>query len=247
MSNIAIIGGSVLPKLFDFQMQRSELPATPFGNPASPLQYGSFAKRDIIYLNRHGIERRTAPHLVNYRANMWALHEAKIDIVIGLSVVGGIRADMTPGHIVFPNQLIDYTYGRPSSCYEEDFDYTKHIDFTHPYCPELHKVLIQAAQELHLDFTDDATYGVTQGPRFETIAEINRMERDGCDIVGMTAMPEALLARELNMRYTSIALVASKAAGRVDGLSISLDDMKTVIDDSLDQIHQLLLKVVALL
>ncbi len=245
MSKIAIIGGSVLPKLYDFTVDRIELPDTPFGVPTSPLQHGSFDDHKIVYLNRHGIERRTPPHKINYRANMWALREAGVDVVIGLSVVGGIRSDMIPGHIVFPNQLIDYTYGRPFTCFEDDFDYTKHLDFTHPYCPELHRILIEAAQELALDFTDDATYGVTQGPRFETIAEINRMERDGCDIVGMTAMPEALLARELDMRYASIALVAAKAAGRTDGLSVSLTEIKTVIDDSLKQMHQLLLNVVA--
>jgi 5'-deoxy-5'-methylthioadenosine phosphorylase len=245
MSKVAIIGGSVLPKLYDFQAQQEDLPKTPFGHPTSPLQTGLFAGQEIVYLNRHGIERRTAPHKINYRANMWALKEAGVDVIIGLSVVGGIRSDMVPGHFVFPDQLIDYTYGRPSTCFEDNFDYTKHIDFTYPYCPKLHRLLIEAAQELALDFTDDATYGVTQGPRFETIAEINRMERDGCDIVGMTAMPEALLARELGMRYASIALVASKAAGRTDGLSVSLTEIKTVIDDCLVQMHQLLLKVVA--
>ncbi len=245
MSKIAIIGGSVLPKLYDFVVDRIDLPDTPFGMPTSGLHYGRFAEHDIVYLNRHGIERRTPPHNINYRANMWALREAGADVVIGLSIVGGIRSDMVPGHIVFPNQLIDYTYDRPSTCFEGDFDFSKHIDFTHPYCPDLHRILIEAAQELALDFSDDATYGVTQGPRFETIAEINRMERDGCDIVGMTAMPEALLARELGMRYASIALVAAKAAGRTDGLSVSFADAQTVIDDSLKQMHQLLLNVVA--
>ncbi|MBY0544047.1 MAG: S-methyl-5'-thioinosine phosphorylase [Gammaproteobacteria bacterium] len=244
MSNIAIIGGSVLPKLYDFKPLKVELKETPFGYPTSPLQTGLFGQHNIVYLNRHGLERRTPPHKINYRANMWALKEAGVDVIIGLSVVAGIRSDMVPGHFVFPDQLIDYTYDRPSTCYEDNFDYTKHIDFTYPYCPVLHRFLVEAAQELTLDFTDDATYGVTQGPRFETIAEINRMERDGCDIVGMTAMPEALLARELGMRYASIALVASKAAGRSDGLGVSLSDMKTVIDDSLAQMYQLLLQVV---
>ncbi|NNM58462.1 MAG: S-methyl-5'-thioinosine phosphorylase [Legionellales bacterium] len=244
MSKIAIIGGSVLPKLYDFEAKKTELPETPFGYPTSPLQTGLFSDIEIVYLNRHGLERRTPPHKINYRANMWALKEVGVDIVIGLSVVGGIRSDMVPGHFVFPDQLIDYTYDRPSTCYEDNFDYTKHIDFTYPYCPLLHRMLVEAAQELALDFTDDATYGATQGPRFETIAEISRMERDGCDIVGMTAMPEALLARELGMRYASIALVASKAAGRSDGLGVSLTDMKMVIDNSLVQMYQLLLTVV---
>ncbi|MFN7096972.1 MAG: S-methyl-5'-thioinosine phosphorylase [Gammaproteobacteria bacterium] len=245
MSKVAILGGSLLPKLYDFQAQEVQLSETPFGFPSSALETGFFAEQEIVYLNRHGHERRIPPHKINYRANMWALKEAGVDVVIGLSVVGGIRSDMVPGHFVFPDQLIDYTYNRPSTCFEDNFDYTKHIDFTYPYCPKLHRLLIEAAQELALDFTDDATYGVTQGPRFETIAEINRMERDGCDIVGMTAMPEALLARELDMRYASIALVAAKAAGRSDGLGVSLNEMKTVIDDCLLQMHQLLLKVVA--
>lgn len=244
MSKIAIIGGSILPKLYDFKVQTSLLPETPFGEPTSPLQTGTFGGQEIIYLNRHGLERRTPPHRINYRANIWALKQAGVEIIIGSSVVGGIRSDMVPGHFVFPDQLIDYTYGRPSTCFDENFDYTRHIDFTYPYCPELHRLFIEAAQELALDFTDDATYGVTQGPRFETIAEINRMERDGCDIVGMTAMPEALLARELDMRYASIALVAGKAAGRTDGLGVSIIDIKAVIDNCLAQMHQLLIKVV---
>lgn len=245
MSKIAIIGGSVLPALYNFEPTQTDLPETPFGYPTSPLQTGLFAGREVVYLNRHGVERRTPPHKINYRANMWALKAAGVDVIIGLSVVGGIRSDMVPGHFVFPDQLIDYTYDRPSTCYEDKFDYTKHIDFTYPYCPKLHRILVESAQELELDFTDDATYGVTQGPRFETIAEINRMERDGCDLVGMTAMPEALLARELDMRYASIALVAAKAAGRTDGLGVSLAEIKTVIDDCLMQMHELLSKTVA--
>ena len=244
MSKIAIIGGSVLPDLYHFEPLQSSFPVTPFGQPTASLQTGIFAGREVIYLNRHGVDRRTPPHKINYRANMWALKAAGVEVIIGLSVVGGIRSDMVPGHFVFPDQLIDYTYNRPSTCFEDNFDYTKHIDFTYPYCPQLHRLLVEAAQELDLDFTDDATYGVTQGPRFETIAEINRMERDGCDLVGMTAMPEALLARELDMRYASIALVAAKAAGRTDGLGVSLTEMKTVIDDSLMKMHELLSTIV---
>ena len=245
MSNIGILGGSLLPKLYDFKIEKMTYPLTPFGYPTSPLQRGLLGDAKIIYLNRHGLTLRTPPHKINYRANLWALKEMGVDVIIGLSVVGGIRSDMVPGHFVFPNQLIDYTFNRASTCFEEDFDYNRHIDFTYPYCPDLHRLFIEAAQDLSLNFTDDATYGVTQGPRFETIAEINRMERDGCDIVGMTAMPEALLARELGMRYATIALVAGKAAGRTDGLSATLSDMKTVIDNGLLETYQLLLNIVS--
>lgn len=241
---LAIIGGSILSQLDHLQIEKEFWPETPFGKTAAPLQMGEFSGKKVVYLDRHGADRKTPPHLINYRANMWALKELGVEHAIGLSIVGGIRSDMTTGHFVFPDQIIDYTYGRPSTCFEE-FDVSQHIDFTYPYDNDLRAKFIEAAQELHLDYTDDATYAVTQGPRFETMAEITKLERDGCDVVGMTAMPEALLARELGMRYASIAIVGSKAAGRTDGLGVSINQIRNVVHESIEELHKLLAHVIA--
>jgi len=240
----AILGGSALPRLEKFEVLEMRTIGTPFGSTSAPILRGMFANNEIFFLDRHGADRKTAPHKINYRANLWALHQLGVEQVIGLSNVGGIRSDMTPGHFAFPDQLIDYTHNRPNSFYEDNFDFSRHIDFSKPFCNKLHQQLVEAAQQLALDFTDDATYGVTQGPRFETIAEINRMERDGCDIVGMTAMPEAALARELKMRYATVAIVASKAAGRSDGLHVDIADIHAVVQRSLGKVHELLACIV---
>jgi 5'-methylthioinosine phosphorylase len=244
MSKVGIIGGSALNRLRGFVVDREIQMDTRFGPPSSPLFLGRFAGADVVFLDRHGKERTTPPHKINYRANFLALQALGVSKVIGLSIVGGIRSDMTPGHFVFPDQLIDYTYGRPSSVYEDNFDVSRHVDFTYPYCGKIHRILVDSAQALGLNFSDDATYGVSQGPRFETIAEINRLERDGCDIVGMTAMPEAILARELGMAYATIAVVGTKAAGRSDGLHVSVDAIRDVFEDSIEKMCELLSRVV---
>ena len=244
-NKLAILGGSALPQLQQFDILETRTVGTPFGSTSAPILRGIFSNTEVFFLDRHGADRKTAPHKINYRANIWALHQLGVDSLISLSNVGGIRSDMTPGHFAFPDQLIDYTHNRPNSFYEDNFDFSRHIDFSQPFSVELHQQLVEAAQTLNLDFTDDATYGVTQGPRFETIAEINRMERDGCDIVGMTAMPEAALARELHMRYATIAIVASKAAGRSDGLHVDINDIHAVVRQSLGKVHELLAHVIA--
>lgn len=247
MSNIAILGGSALPSLKELSKTQEQIIETPYGMPSAPLLWGKFAGKEIVFLDRHGKSsqlRRLPPHKINYRANIWALKHVGVEHIIGVSIVGGIRSDMTPGHFVFPDQLIDYTNNRPNTFFEDDFDFTRHIDFTYPYCRDMHKQFIAAAQQLGLSYSDDATYAVTQGPRFETIAEINRLEKDGCDIVGMTAMPEALLARELEMSYGSIAVVGDKAAGRSDGLRSRIDEIKTVVASSMERMRELLKLVV---
>lgn len=240
MNTIAIIGGSALPKLEGFKELSRESIETPYGAPSSSILMGKFADKTIYFLDRHGSQRCTPPHKINYRANFWALHQLGVKNILGTSIVGGIRSDMAPGHFVFPDQLIDYTVSRPSSFYEDDFDFNRHIDFTYPYCSVLHGHLVNAAEQLGLYFSDDATYGVTQGPRFETVAEVNRLEKDGCDVVGMTAMPEAVLARELNIAYATIAIVGTKAAGRSDGLHVSIDEITSVVEASMEQMYRLL-------
>ncbi len=239
MTTIAIIGGSALPRLEGFEELSRQTVDTPYGPPSSPIVAGKFADQEVYFLDRHGLERCTAPHKINYRANFWALEQLGVKNILGTSIVGGIRSDMTPGHFVFPDQLIDYTVNRPSSFYEDEFGFHRHIDFTYPYCPVLHDILVNCAQILGLDFSDDATYGVTQGPRFETVAEVNRLEKDGCDVVGMTAMPEAVLARELDIGYATIGIVGTKAAGRSDGLHVSIDEITSVVEASMEQMYRL--------
>ena len=156
-----------------------------------------------------------------------------------MAAVGGIRADMKPGRIAFPDQIIDYTYDRVQTFFEDDLDSVTHIDFTEPYCNELRGQLIRVARELGLEAVEDGTYGATQGPRLETAAEINRMERDGCDLVGMTGMPEAALARELELCYCSCSVVANWAAGRGEG-SISMEDIDANLKAGMTEVRTLL-------
>ncbi len=244
MNKVAIIGGSAIPCLKNLQVTERKNIETPYGETSAPLLHGVYANREIIFLDRHGEGRTTAPHRINYRANIWALKKSGVDKIISLMLVGGIRSDMTPGHFVFPDQLIDYTHGRPSTFFEDDFNFSRHIDFNYPYCPSLHKLLVSSAQELNLSYSDDAVYAVVQGPRLETVAEVNRLERDGCDIIGMTAMPEAILARELEISYGSIAIVGTKVAGRSDGFRVDIEQMSQVIDGSMEKMYELLSLVV---
>jgi len=162
---------------------------------------------------------------VTVQANLWALKHIGVEVIIGIAAVGGIREDMTPGSIAIPDQIIDYTYGRNSTYFEDDLAQVTHIDFTEPYCTELRRDILSSAVSAGIEIIDNGTYGVTQGPRLETSMEINRMEMDGCDIVGMTGMPEAALARELEICYACCAVIANRAAGRGDG-PISMDEIE---------------------
>lgn len=182
---------------------------TPWGTAsARPLA----AQDGTLVLPRHGEPHQLAPHAINYRANLWLLHQLGIDRVIALNTVGGIAATPGPGGLVVPRQLIDYTWGRESTF--ADAERLLHVDFTEPYDATLRAALLAAAGgTAH----DGGVYGCTQGPRLETAAEIDRLERDGATIVGMTGMPEAVLARELEIRYAALCLVVNPAAGRVPG------------------------------
>ena len=217
MSATGIIGGTGLTKLEDLRIRESRRVATPFGAPSADLLLGTFHEREVIFLARHGNPHRTPPHRVNYRANIWALREAGAAELIGIAAVGGITDAMVPGGLVVPDQLIDYTHGRASTFFEDDLNEVVHVDFTHPYSEDLRARLLAAARAARLAVIDGGTYGATQGPRLESAAEIRRLEQDGCDLVGMTGMPEAGLARELCLSYACCAVVANWAAGKSDG------------------------------
>lgn len=214
MAKLAIIGGTGLTSLKGLEIVRSEVIRTPYGDPSAPLTFGELEGNEVIFLPRHGASHTIPPHKVNYRANLWALKESGVELVIAVNAVGGIRADMTPGRLIIPNQIIDYTWSRINTFFEEGLSEVVHIDFTEPYCESLRQKLIQSAISVGLDAIGEGTYAATQGPRLETAAEIDRLERDGCDLVGMTGMPEAALARELELCYACIAVVANMGAGR---------------------------------
>jgi 5'-methylthioinosine phosphorylase len=239
MAELAIIGGTGLTTLKNLEIKRREVMRTPYGEPSGPLVHGQLCDKDVVFLPRHGHGHTIPPHMVNFRANIWALKETGVHSVIAVAAVGGIDAGLKPAMLAFPDQIIDYTWSRKHTYFENDLSEVTHIDFTNPYSERLRRLLIEAADNLGIAFADHGTYGATQGPRLETAAEINRMERDGCTLVGMTGMPEAGLARELELEYACCAVVANLAAGRGDG-TISLDDIDSNLAVGMATVRHLL-------
>jgi 5'-deoxy-5'-methylthioadenosine phosphorylase len=245
MARIAIIGGSGVATIGDLEDTGERVVDTPFGQPSGPLCDGVLGETAVVFLQRHGVGHTIPPHQVNYRANVWALRELGVESVISLAAVGGIRGDLEPGQLVFPDQLIDYTWSRASTFCEDGRGVT-HVDFTQPYSERIRGVLCQAARDIGLHAATSGTYGATQGPRLETAAEIDRMERDGCDMVGMTGMPEAGLARELDLEYATCAMIVNRAAGRGEG-AISMEEITVNLERAVGHAERLLIHAVALL
>lgn len=235
---IAIIGGTGLARMKELEHLGHELVTTPYGEASGPLTHGRLWGHPIVFLPRHGYGHTIPPHRVNYRANLWALDHVGVQRVIAINAVGLIRDTLRPGDLVLPDQLIDYTHGREHTYFDGDGKGVEHIDFTEPYCPRLRQAFRLAARSGGVELTDRACYGATQGPRLESVAEIHRMERDGCDLVGMTGMPEAALARELGLDYVCLALGVNRAAGRGDtGIHT---EMEQFLDIAMDRLIQLL-------
>ena len=222
---LAIIGGSGLYAFEGLENTRRHAIDTPYGAPSCEILTGDFSCHRLAFLARHGEQHSVLPHRVNYRANLWALHSLGVRRVVAVNAVGGIRADMGSGTMVVPDQLIDYSYGRYSSFYDTDNAKVKHVEFAEPYTQSLRQDLLAAMKLAELPVIAGGCYGVTQGPRFETRAEIARMRRDGCDLVGMTSMPEAVLACELGMDYACLALVSNFAAGCGDGQAFTVEEI----------------------
>ena len=214
MSELAIIGGTGLTTLKNLEIIGREIIQTPYGETSGPITHGELAGKKVIFLPRHGYGHTIPPHKINYRANIWALKDSGAEKIIAVAAVGGITAEMGPEKIVIPDQIVDYTWSRVNTFFEEGLSSVTHIDFSEPYCDELRNQIIECARELKLNAAEAGTYAATQGPRLETRAEIDKLEKDGCHIVGMTGMPEAALARELDICYATIAVVANRAAGR---------------------------------
>ncbi len=213
MPELAIIGGTGLTTLQGLEIIGQETVQTPYGAPSCPLTHGVLCEREIVFLARHGRDHTIPPHRINYRANIWALKEAGVQGIVAVAAVGGITAEAFPTRLVIPDQIIDYTWSRPHTYFEEGLSHVTHVDFTWPYHETLRQQLIEASRTAGLDICKHGTYGATQGPRLESAAEVGRLKRDGCTLVGMTGMPEAALARELELPYACCAVVANWAAG----------------------------------
>lgn len=238
---LAIIGGSGLTQLASLEVTRREVVRTPYGEPSGALTFGSVCRQPVVFLARHGYGHTIPPHEVNYRANLWALRQAEAVGVISVASVGGIRADFGPGTLVVPDQIIDYTWGRASTYFDAPDQPVRHVDFTHPYDGALRARLLAAAAAGGVTVHDGSVYAATQGPRLETAAEIDRLERDGADVVGMTGMPEAVLARELGLPYAAINVVANFAAGRAESeVGISFDSIEGVLQEAMTRVRAIL-------
>ena len=238
---LGIIGGTGLTQLANLNITRRQLIRTPYGEPSGPLTFGEIAGHQVVFLARHGSGHTIPPHLVNYRANVWALSTEGVTNIVAVTTVGGIHQDLTPGRIVLPDQLIDYTSGRKNSFYEGEDKPVRHIDFTLPYCPQTRELCKQAAARANEAVIDGGVYAVVQGPRLETAAEINRLERDGATMVGMTGMPEAALAREISLQYATIAVVANYAAGRSESEhAVPLDRIGAVLEEAMDRVRRII-------
>ena len=242
---LAIIGGTGLTQLANLEITHRQVMRTPFGEPSGAITFGHLLQHEVMFLARHGYGHTIPPHEVNYRANLWALQEQGAKRVVSVASVGGIRADLSPGIIVVPDQIIDYTYGRAATYFDGRDRPVTHIDFTHPYDQKLRSQILDAAQRGGEACLNGGVYAATQGPRLETAAEINRLERDGADMVGMTGMPEASLARELGLSYAAIAVVVNHAAGRGDSRDgVHMETISTVAQPAMARVRNILENVV---
>lgn len=243
---LAVIGGSGLAKLVGLEAIRREVWRTTWGSPSCALSFGELAGTPIVFLARHGYGHTIAPHDINYRANVWALKEAGATGVLAVATVGGIADDLAPGTLVVPDQIIDYTVGRQGTFYTGPDQPVVHIDFTQPYDAVLRERLLAAGRAQGEPLVDGGCYGCTQGPRLETAAEIRRMAGDGCHVVGMTGMPEAALARELELPYATLAVVANSAAGLGGSArQISLEEIGDVLERTMGRVVRVLARAVA--
>lgn len=261
MKTLAIIGGTGLTEFSNFtELKRHSHLTTELGSPSTDVVEGVLGNIRLLFLPRHGSSHSLAPHKINYRANLLVLQKLGADAIISVNAVGGIHSDAVAGHISIPDQIIDYTSGREHTYFDGVFRALDYVDFTYPYDENLRQKLIGAVSDVlsinsdkrhgsnsssgfsSRGFSSKGVYGATQGPRLESIAEINRLERDGCDLVGMTGMPEAALARELSIPYASMCLVVNPAAGKSDKL-ITIDDVRLVLKDGMEVVKQVIAKV----
>ena len=244
MTVYAIIGGTGLTQLDGLTIRQSLAVNTPYGAPSGDIHLGEYAGREVMFLARHGHPHRFPPHKVNYRANIWALKQAGAEAILAVNAVGGIHPHMGTGHFCVPHDLVDYTSGRDHTFFADDLEHVTHIDFSFPYSAPLRARLIAALAAEGCAHSDFGVYACTQGPRLETVAEIARLERDGCDIVGMTGMPEAALARELELEYGCLALVVNPAAGKSVAV-ITMAEIEQALHDGIGKVKATLARVLS--
>jgi 5'-methylthioinosine phosphorylase len=247
----SVIGGSGLYSLGDgFVEESKNFVETPYGATSAEIIRGSWQNQPVVFLARHGESHRIPPHQINYRANLYALKIQGVTHVIAVNAVGGISPYYEPETIALPDQIIDYSWGRAHSFSDADCGEVNHIDFTYPYSASLRTMIIESGNEANIKFQSSGVYGCTNGPRLETRAEIIKMSRDGCDMIGMTGMPEAALARELGIEYASIALVVNWCAGVNEpgnadsenaGSKITMEQIMRVLEQGLDPVKMLIL------
>lgn len=252
----AVIGGSGLYSLGDdFVEESKSYVETPYGTTSAEIIRGTWQNKLVVFLARHGESHHIPPHQINYRANLYALKQQGVTHVIAVNAVGGISPNYAPETIALPDQIIDYSWGRAHSFSDADNGEVQHIDFTYPYSPPLRAMIIKSSNDAKIKLQSSGVYGCTNGPRLETKAEIIKMSRDGCDMIGMTGMPEAALARELGIEYASIALVVNWCAGVNEpdranlestdsenaGPKITMEQIMRVLEQGLEPVKQLIL------
>lgn len=242
---VGIIGGTGVTRWPELEESDRQVVRTPYGEPSGPLTFGRLGGCNVVFLARHGAGHTIPPHQVNYRANIWALHTHGVRRLLAVAAVGGISPALGPGTLAVPAQIIDYTWGRRSTFFDGGDQPVTHIDFTHPYDAGLRRSILEAAQALGEPVVDGGVYAATQGPRLETAAEIDRLERDGATMVGMTGMPEAALARELAIAYATLAVSVNHAAGRGDSREgISMEQIMVVMEQSVARARRVLAETV---
>jgi len=236
---LAFIGGTGLTRLQGLNIVERKSLDTEWGSPSSPVTVGELNGQQVLFLARHGDPHVLLPHQVNYRANLAALQQAGASAIVAVNAVGGISDEAVSGAIVVPTQIIDYTHGRDTTFFDKKNGPVVHVDFSWPFDEPLRRRLLDALQAVAAPTVDGGCYGATQGPRLETAAEIARMERDGCTIVGMTGMPEAVLARELSLPYAMLSLVVNPAAGKSDA-EITMEEIEAVIHAGMGKVTEAL-------
>ncbi len=245
MSKIGVIGGSGLYEIEGFVLKNRRNVSTPYGRPSDRYLAGKIGETGIVFLPRHGSHHDIPPHMINYRANMWGFRKLGVDRVLSISAVGGIKKGLKPGDIVVLDQVPDMTRNRKSTYYDGK-DGVVHIDFTEPYCPELGRIIQKAGRRSRIALKKGGTYVAVEGPRLESASEIKGFRILGGDVVGMTGMPEAALARELEICYSGISVVANYAAG-MSGKKLTVAEVMEAMKDSTERIKHLIQAIFTLI
>jgi len=239
MPKIGVIGGSGLYDIPGVRFVGEEIVETPYGTPSDKFKMGELNGKTVIFLPRHGAGHALPPHKINYRANIWGMKSLGVNHIFAVNATGAIDPELGPGTVLLPDQIIDFTAGaRPSTFYEAGD--VVHVDFTRPYCPELRRVLKEAAGKAGVPVAGSGTYVAVNGPRLETAAEIKFFGRIGGHILGMTGMPEAVLARELEMCYAAIAVVTNYAAGVREERKLTTTEVLQVMGKSTEAVKMVL-------